>query len=173
MTEIPLQAKSKITLSRNILYQDINFDYYDPDGVYFNIKKVLDSKGYSIEIEDIISTMQKFLLEDRIYINEDEIFLKIIKAKIFFANLEVINKPTLSFSIKSTPFALNIGDNVVLLDGERQKSPYPIFIEWNFPGKIISFRSSGKTMQSGNILKLYVAKNCWIGGKEEFIFTIT
>lgn len=77
----PLFASSIFTISPELeVYQVINYDYSDPDGVYERLLK--NENALQKEIDKIHSNMAGFLAAEKVYINEKRVEQKIIHVDI-------------------------------------------------------------------------------------------
>jgi hypothetical protein len=77
----PLFASSIFTISPELeVYQVINYDYSDPDGVYERLLN--DENALQKEINKIHSNMADFLAAEKVYINEKRVEQKIIHVDI-------------------------------------------------------------------------------------------
>ena len=62
------------------VYQVVNYDYRDPDGVYENLLE--DEKALQKELEMIHSNMATFLEAEKVYINKERVEQKIVHVDI-------------------------------------------------------------------------------------------
>ena len=172
MDELPLKAVAEISIAENNLSQIINFFYFDPDHIYKNIKQHLEDKGENDDFDQIIENMQKYLDEDKVFINQKELFLDIVDCYISYPEPESQEYPLLTFEVLSSSYKLFNGKNIIELAGYDQKSPYLILANWNLPGIVIKVQSQTPHKIIGNSISFEAKKNDIISGYEliEFLY---
>ncbi|OLS18958.1 MAG: hypothetical protein HeimC3_47740 [Candidatus Heimdallarchaeota archaeon LC_3] len=172
MLEVPLKALAEITIAESNLNQIINFYYFDPDQIYNKIKRDLDVKGENEEFSKIIDNMQKYLDEDKVFINQEELFLDIVDGYISYPDTESLEYPLLTFEVSSSSYKLFNGRNIIELAGYDQKSPYLITANWNLPGVVLKVQSQTSHKIIGNKINFQAKKDEIISGYEliEFLY---
>ena len=166
--ELPIKATSKTVLSYTVLHQTISFYYYDPTELYYSYVKN-DLLGDLLD--DVTSSMQEFLSNDRVEINDDVISLRIRHTELLFHHKKK-DHPIVMFSIvNDSPFKLLNGINTILLDAEQETLDYPITSSWRFPGKVIEVKSPLHYEISGFNVLFTAKQSDVIGGIEKILFS--
>lgn len=170
MTEKPLKALSELTVNDLALHQIINFFYFDPNLIYKRIEENLIQFNEDEKFNEIIENMQSFLDEDKVIINSKEIFLNITDAYISFNKDETFEFPQIIFEVHSTKLSLIQGVNTIELLGDKQKVTYPISIQWNLPGSVLSVQSNTDHKLAGSHIYFFIETGQMIGGYEKITF---
>ncbi|MHA1448535.1 MAG: hypothetical protein ACTSP4_03830 [Candidatus Hodarchaeales archaeon] len=151
------------------LKQELNYFYWDPD---CNLASLTRTGAVSGEIEFMMSNLEIFLNEDKLYVNEEEKSLHVISCSIEFFD-EDDKQPVTVFEIESDPYLLKKGINKIKLVALKEKVSYPCKAEWSFPGMVLKVASLMNFVIKENTVELMVKAEEHVGGEEEFVFLNT
>ncbi len=167
--EEPIKASSKTIVTQTQLNQYISFYYTDPTEIYYSY---IRTDLLEDLIDELTTNMQRFVSQDTVLINGEDIPLGIVDTHIEFHKNKRA-EPVNNFSIKNDiPFNLKVGENVINLEADVELLEYPISSVWRFPGKVLTVKSPLRYKISGFNVFLHANATEQIGGKETFIFTI-
>ncbi|MFX1576262.1 MAG: hypothetical protein ACFFCF_03710 [Promethearchaeota archaeon] len=164
----PLFASSIFTISPELeVYQVINYDYRDPDGVY---EKLLnDENALQTEIDKIHSNMADFLAAEKVYINEKQIEQKIIHVDIGLrGNPEIVY---FQWVVHFKGIKLN-EVNSLESDVEVERAEYDIEVLYLFPQntRILDVKTPMDYEIRGPLLLVWAQKGDVVGGYEAVKF---
>lgn len=165
--EQPTKATSKTVVLVTEINQSIAFYYDDPTEIYYSYSKadMLDDL-----LDDITTTMQNFLSNDKVKVNGEHIPLVILDTQLTF-HKKKHTEPILTFSIISDgEFRLKQGENSIELEAEPDTLDYPITSSWRFPGKVIQVTSPLRYKIAGFNIFFEANATEQIGGEEKYIF---
>ncbi len=160
----PIFASSIFSISSDLeVYQVINYDYSDPDGVY---KRILeDEEAFQFELDKIYSNMVEFLDAERVYINE-----KRVKQKIIHVDIGLRGSP-------ETPYFQWVihfqgiprkDENSLASDVQEEQAEYAIEVLYLFPErtKILDVETPMEYEIRGSLLFVWAQEGDVVGGHE-------
>jgi len=169
--EVPIQATSYFILNarKRVFQQQIKFSYYDV-GTVFWAQQQLGHDEFFRFLDDIQSNMQTFIDEDRIYLNEIEVSLKIQATQVTYKQRKKIY-PILTFDLISIgKIILKTGKNQIILDAPQEAVTYPVLSTWKLPGKVLHVLSTTIFKISGDRITFTTNIGQEIGGYEVIEF---
>lgn len=165
--ETPIKATSLTKIGPSKIGQKITFFYNDPTQIYYTYLKneILDDV-----LDDIAGSMQSFLSQDILKINDQEIPLILANTEMDFYKGKK-NKPFLLFSIvNGEDFDLQPGVNDIVMEAEKEILDYDIISTWKMPGKITEIISPLSHKITGFQVTFTASQGQEIGGYEKYSF---
>ncbi|MFW9933940.1 MAG: hypothetical protein ACFFDU_00235 [Candidatus Thorarchaeota archaeon] len=164
----PLFASSIFTISQELeVYQVINYDYRDPDGVYERLLN--DENALQKEIDKIHSNMADFLAAEKVYINE-----KPIEQKIIHVDIGLRGTPEIVYFQWVVHFqGVKLNEvNSLESDVEVERAEYDIEVLYLFPQntRILDVKTPMDYEIRGPLLFVWAQKGDVVGGHEAVKF---
>ncbi len=169
----PVYAQGFFIVTKSgLVHQVVIFDYYDPEGYYFDIME--DEVALNNEVEFLKDSMQAILDQEKVVINGARTKPKVIDVDIGFRSSSV--RPFLTFFIIFKGDFKN-GVNVYENWYESEEAEYDFDAYWFFPpgAEVLEVIASGATEIFGNknILAISVKRRERITGYEKIVFKIS
>jgi hypothetical protein len=160
----PLFASSVFTISLNLeVYQVINYDYSDPEGVYAEILE--DEEAVEAEIAKIHWNMAEFLAAEKVIINGKQVKQEIIHVDIGLRGTPEIAYFQWIIHFEGTP---RKDENILASEVEKEKAEYDIDVLYLFPTstQILEVLTPMKSEVRGPVLFVWAQKGDFVGGHE-------
>ncbi len=164
----PLFASSVFTISSELeVYQVINYDYSDPEGVYEKLLE--DEEGLQIEVDKIHSNMAEFLAAEKVYINEKRVEQEIVHVDIGLRGSPEIPYFQWVIHFLGTPRS---GENSLASDVEVEEAEYDIDVLYLFPAgtRILGVETPMEYEIREALLFVWARKGDAVGGHEAVRF---
>jgi hypothetical protein len=151
------------------IWYTIIFDYEDPEKEYYELL-LRGGEDLRRELKVLKENMQKFLNEEKMLINGEE-----VKATVRDVWIEVRGdpqRPSLVFLI-TIPFRLPGNGRMLYEDYyEEERAEYDYVVHWIFPSciRILDYSMPGKIKISPGRLDVFVKKGTKIPGYESILF---
>ncbi|MFX1509088.1 MAG: hypothetical protein ACFFBR_02165 [Promethearchaeota archaeon] len=167
----PLFASSVFTISSNLeVYQVINYDYSDPEGVYAEILE--DEEAVETEITKIHSNMAEFLEAEKVYINGTQVRQEIVHVDIGLRGTPEIAYFQWVIHFQGAPIK---DENILASDVETEVAEYDIEVLYLFPKntRILEVITPMESEIRGPLFFVWALKGDLVGGHESVRFRFT
>jgi len=171
MNNEPIHADAFFTLDDSGRFTEILiFDYFDKEGFYY--KLIEDEEAYRKEMERLIDSMNYFLQQEEVYVNDERVDVGVSMINIEFRGAAEL--PSIIYIIEFSG-KIRGGLNVYECGYESGVAEYDYEVYWVFPlnVEIVEANLSGKTeILNKRLLISSVRKGEKYNGHEKIIFRV-
>ena len=164
----PLFASSVFSILPNCeVYQVLNYDYHDPEGLYKGLLE--DERAFQHEVEKIRLNMTEFLSAEKVYINNHRVDQKILHVDIGLRGSAHV--PYFQWVIHFQG-PLRDDENSLKSDVEEEIAEYDIEVLYLFPAgtNIKAVQTPMEYEIRDSLLLVWARKGDRVGGHEEILF---
>jgi hypothetical protein len=157
---------------KGVIWYTIVFDYEDPDLEYYELLR-RGGRELKEELEAVKDNMQKFLDEERMFINGKRV--RAIVRDVWIEVRGIPQRPSLVFSVV-IPYTPSSRERLLYEDYyEEEVADYDYTVHWIYPEcvKVVDYTMSGKVNLSPGHLRVSVRKGTRISDYESILFDIS